>query len=237
MIHIKPYHLYESQTEEILLVDLCDLILENFPMWEKTRRIIDPTTKVLIDTEGGRTAEAHFDSEASTPEKVVIQMDSLPVTPDEKGTLAHELVHALQWLTDQEGDLMFITDVTRDLDSFSRSKIWKKILFAIYLSCPQETQAWKAESLYTREKILDQMIPWMESFDPQEAAEELLSVEPERNSWGMTSFSQLPQFWVEAYEEYGEPSPGSEIPSLEGLSLEEFLDYYNDKFKAACQSL
>ena len=53
----------------------------------------------------------------------------------------------------------------------------------------------------------------------------------------MTSFSQLPQFWAEAYEEYDEPSPGSEIPSLEGISLEDFLAYYNDKFKAACQAL
>lgn len=237
MIHIKPYPLNESMMEEIPLVELCDTLLGDLPIWRSSRREIDPSAVVFIDTEGTRTAEAHFDRESSTPERVVIQMGELPSTSEEKGTLAHELVHALQWLTGKEGDLMFITDVTRDLEVFSRARIWKKILFGIYLSCPQEIQAWEAESLYTREKILDQMIPWMKSFDPEEAAEELLDIEPERNSWGMTSFSQLPQFWAEAYEEYDEPSPGSEIPSLEGLSLEEFLAYYNDKFKAACQAL
>jgi hypothetical protein len=53
----------------------------------------------------------------------------------------------------------------------------------------------------------------------------------------MTSFSQLPQFWAEAYKEYDEEDPESEIPTLEGLTLEEFLTYYDDKFKAACQAL
>lgn len=237
MIHIKPYHLYESLDQEMSLVETCDSLLGNLPIWQKSRSLVDPSAKIVIDTEGSRTAEAHFDREASTPERVVIQMEGLPVTKEEKGTLAHELVHALQWLTGEEGDLMFITDITRDLDSFSRSKIWKKLMFAIYLSCPQEVEAWEAESLYTKEPILDRMIPWMKDFDPEEAAEELLIIDPERNSWGMTSFSQLPQFWAEAYEEYDEPNPESEIPSLEGISLEDFLAYYDDKFKAACQAL
>ena len=237
MIHLKPYHLYESQAEEIPLDGLCDSLLGDLPIWRESRRKIGPSVTVHIDTEGPRTAEAHFDRETSTPERVIIQMGELPTTREDKGTLAHELVHALQWLTGKEGDLMFITDATRDLDVFSRSKIWKKLLFAIYLSCPQEIEAWKAEALYTRVPILDRILPWMKSFDPEEAAAELLSIDPERNRWGMTSFSQLPQFWVEAYEDYDEPSPGSEIPSLEGLSLEEFLAYYDDKFKAACQAL
>ena len=237
MIHVKPYHLYESQIEEISLVDLCDSLLGDLPIWREAKMKINHSATVHIDTDGRRTAEAHFDRQASTPERVVIQMGGFPSTREDKGTLAHELVHALQWLTGKEGDLMFITDATRDLDVFSRSKIWKNLMFAIYLSCPQETESWKAESLYTRVPILDKILPWMKSFDPEAASEELLSLDPERNPWGMTSFSQLPQFWAEAYDEYDEEDPESEIPTLEGLTLEEFLAYYGDKFKAACQAL
>lgn len=237
MIHIKSYPLYESVSEEISLVRVCDSLLSNSGVWRRSKKLIDPHTEVFIDTRSKRTSEAHFNMEESTRERIVIQMASLPTSRKEMGTLAHEIIHALQWLTGTEGDLMFITDVTRDVDSFSNSVIWKKLIYSIYLSCPQETEAWEAESSYSKNPILAEILPWMKSFNPSEVAAELLLVSPRKNQWGMTSFSQLPEFWSEAYIEYGEVKPGSEIPGLSGLTLEEFLSYYNEKFKVTCSVL
>ncbi len=155
----------------------------------------------------------------------------------DKGSLAHELVHAIQWLTNKEGDLMFITDATRDLRKFSKTAIWERLMFAIYLSCQQETEAWQAGNLYHRHSILNEIIPWMRDFDPLLASEELINNPPLENQWEMESFEQLPSFWAEAYENYDEIKEGSDIPGLGNLSLKEFLSHYNDKFKIACDML
>jgi hypothetical protein len=237
MIHIKSYSLYESLSEEISLIKICDSLLNDSSIWKGSKKFIDPHTVVFIDTRGKRTSEAHFNRTKSTRKRIVIQMSSLPDSRKEMGTLAHEIVHALQWLTGTEGDLMFITDVTRDIDSFSDSVIWKKLIYSIYLSCPQETEAWEAESSYSKAPILAEILPWMKSFNPSEVASELVLMRPRKNQWGMTSFSQLPEFWSEAYIEYGEVKAGSEIPDLAGFTLEEFLSYYNEKFKATCYVL
>lgn len=237
MIYIKPYLLYESHINEMMLTEICDELLGSLPIWKRSREIIDPTTTVIIDTTGEKTAEAHFDIKASTRRRIVILMDRYPISQKEKGTLAHELVHAIQWITNQEGDLMFITDVTRELEDFSDSPIWERLMYAIYLSCPQEIEAWQADNMYFRRGILNEMIPWMRDFDPISASEELINNPPLENQWEMESFDQLPSFWAEAYKDYNEIKEGSDITGLGNLSLEEFLSHYNDKFKIACDML
>ena len=231
MNHIKSYQIYESELNILNLMEVGDSLLNSLPIWNDSRSNINPNTKIFIDTKKKRLADAHFDILESTKERLVIQMSKLPTTPKEKAELAHELVHGIQWLTDQEGDLMFITDATRDLKDFSTSPTWKRLMYSIYLSCPQETQAWEAGNLYYRERILNDILPWMKSFSPQEAAKELLSITPDENPWEMDSFSELPSSWAEAYEQYDEIKEGSDIPDLGDLSLEQFLEHYDKLFK------
>lgn len=237
MIYIKPYSLYESHINEMMLTEICDELLGSLPIWKRSREMIDPMTTVIIDTTGEKTAEAHFDIKASTRRRIVILMDRHPISQKEKGTLAHELVHAIQWISKQEGDLMFITDVTRELEDFSDSPTWERLMYAIYLSCPQEIEAWQADNMYFRHEILNEMIPWMMNFSAKEAARDLRSSGLNANPWNMRSFDQLPSYWAEAYEEYGEPKPNSDIPQMKRFSLEDFLEHYGEKFKIAAQSL
>ncbi len=73
MIYIKPYSLYESQINKMMLIEICDELLGSLPIWKVSREIIDPTTKLFIDTKGIRTAEAHFDILSSTRDNIIIQ--------------------------------------------------------------------------------------------------------------------------------------------------------------------
>jgi len=237
MRHIRPYFLLESENNEIDLINLCDSLLSHTSAWNEYKGLINTGTKVFIDTQSQRSSEAHFNHLESTSEKVVIEIGGYPKNNKEKGTLAHELVHAIQWLTGREGDSMFINDATRELDFFSDEEIWKKLMFAIYISCPQETESWEAEKIYYREEILDEILPWMRSFNPKEAAEELLSIKPNPNPWELESFEEFPLGWSEAYQNYDEIKSESDIPSLGDLNLEGFLEYYDKAFKKCCEIL
>jgi hypothetical protein len=236
MKYIKSYHIYESESF-LSFVEVCDELLFSTPIWKASRNLINPNVSLEIDTEGEKNSEAHFDINQSTPNKIVVQMSNQPQTEEDKGSLAHELVHALQWLTDGYNDLMFITDITREAIELSDFPLWERLMYAIYISCPQETEAWEANNIYYRHGILNEILPWMSAFNPQEAADELLRTTPNSNQWDLMSFDQLPSFWAEAYEAYGEQTTGSDIPGLGELSLEEFLDRYKKLFTVACDRL
>ena len=235
MRHIKPYRLYESRS--INLSDFCDRLLSGFPIWEETKQLINRDIELVIDDSSERLADAHFDIPGSTKNRVVINMKDYSGDALDKSTLAHELVHSLQWLTNRLGDLMFITDATRQLDEFSDSETWKSLMLAIYISCPQETEAWQAGNRYHHEEILDYILPWMKEFSPEVVSEELESITPDENAWGMETFSEFPSNWCEAYEEYDEVAPDSDIPGLKEKSLLDFLRHYDVKFKKAYEVL
>lgn len=237
MKHLQSYSLYESINFDGSLLDVCDSLLGSTEFWNRNRSLIDPSITLEIDTESPRSADAHFARDRSTPNKVVIEMSGYPQTLEEKGTLAHELTHAVQWITGREGDLMFITDITSYLEGYSLTDTWERLLFAIYLSCPQEEEAWKMGNRYHRESVLEEILPWMRDFDPQRTSKELLANPPEENPWEITSFSELPVAWAEAYENYGEIQPDSQIPQMGNLTLEQFLEHYGRAFKATAKAL
>ena len=90
---------------------------------------------------------------------------------------------------------------------------------------------------YYRESVLQEILPWMRDFDPQRTAKELLDNPPEENPWEMTSFSELPSAWTEAYENYGEIQPHSQIPQMGNLTLEQFLEHYGKGFRSTAKAL
>ena len=237
MKHIKSYSIYESGPQDANLITVAEGLVGGLPWWSRAKARLSPQTLIHIDTEGERSEEAHYDMERSTPQRVVILMDTDSTSSQGKSSLAHEITHAIQWLTDSYGDLAFITDATRDLIALSTSSLWERLLYAIYLSCPQELQAWQAGALYYKEPILGEMLPWMGSFDPIASAQELSETKLDTNQWDLEGFDELPSFWSEAYKAYGEGAPGSGIPSLEQLTLEEFLIHYDKAFKEAYRTL
>ena len=236
MKHIKTYKIFESISIGTVY-DKCDELLSSLPLWNNLRIDFNPHILLEIDTDSDRTADAHFDVKQSTSEVAVIQMHRIPKNRKDKGSLAHELVHALQHYTDSVGDLAFITDATRDINEISSHPLWERIVYSIYISCPQECEAWQAGNLYYRHKILDEILPWMEKFDPIESAKELISVIPDSNQWDIESFDQFPQFWADAYEAYNEVKKDSDIPNLRDLELKEFLSHYDGLFKRAAKLL
>lgn len=235
MKHVRTYQ--ETQEMGTRLLPVAEGLLWHLPWWNRAKGGIDPTTLLRIDATSKRDEEAHFDVTRSTPKEVVILMAHTPQDKRDQGSLAHELTHAIQWLSKGFGDLMYITDITRDLAEISDSELWEKLLYAIYLSCPQETQAWQAESQYHHEPILDEMVPWMRSFDPIRAASELQATEINPNRWGIGDFDDLPSFWADAYKAYDEPTPNSEIPAMKGITLTQFLTGYSRFFKEAVTKL
>lgn len=218
------------------LIDTGDELLRDLTWWKEIRGKIPRGVSIETRKIGG--SDAHFNAFESTRDRVVIEMPRSPKGKETLGSIAHELTHAVQWLTNDMSDLFYITDVTRDLNKLSpNSLIWKRLLFAIYLSYPQECQAWQSGIVYYREPVLDEILPWMREFNPIEAERRLYTIKPSNNPWGIRSFSELPDFWADAYEEYGEKVPGSFIPSLKGKSLLDFLNHYSSFFKNAVNRL
>jgi hypothetical protein len=237
MKYIKSYRIFESKNEILSLFDVCDSLLSHSKLWQESKNLIDPSVSLIIDTKSKRHADAHFNRKKSTPEKIVIQMGGSHQTPEGKGTLSHELIHALQYLTNSEGDLAFITDITREINALSENGTWERLVYSIYISCPQELDAWEAESFYDKSEILKDIVPWMESFDPSSVAKELMGITLEKNKWDLKSFSEIPQFFADVYKSYNEPVPGSIFPDFINYSLEEFLNYYSPIFKSAARRL
>jgi hypothetical protein len=238
MKYLKSYEqIFEGSITGQSVYDACEELLSPLPLWQSIRDDFDRSIQLEIDTESDRTADAHFDLKQSTPERVVVQMARRPMGKKDKGSLAHELVHVLQHLSGSEGDLPFITDATRDINELSDHPTWERIVYAIYLSCPQECESWQAGNIYYRHKILDEMIPWMQNFDPTKAAEELSGVTPDPNQWEISSFEEFPRFWSDAYEAYDEIKDESDIPNLRDLELKEFLSHYDELFKRAAKLL
>jgi hypothetical protein len=238
MRYLKSYEqIFEGSITGQSVYDACEELLSSTSLWQSLRDDFDRSIHLEIDTESYRTADAHFDLKQSTPERVVIQMPRIPKGKKDKGSLAHELVHVLQHLSGSEGDLPFITDATREINEISSNATWERIVYAIYLSCPQECEAWQAGNLYYRHKILDEMIPWMQEFNPETAALELEGIKPDANQWDLISFRDFPQFWADVYEGYDEIKDESDIPNLRDLELKEFLSHYDKFFKRASKLL
>jgi len=237
MKYIKSYTIFESYNNSLNYYEVCDSLLSDSNIWIRSKKLIDRTISLIIESKIKRHADAHFDRKKSTPEKIVIQMGGSYQTPEGKGTLSHELIHALQYLTNSEGDLAFITDITREINVLSENGTWERLVYSIYISCPQELEAWEAGSFYDRPEILEDIVPWMESFDPSSVTKELMGITPEENQWDLKSFSEIPQFFADVYESYNEPVPGSIFPDFINYSLEEFLNYYSPIFKSAARRL
>lgn len=244
MRNLKTFRIFESSgLEQKGLVEMCEELLTGFPIWEETKeKLISENPDLEIVENPYISANAQFDSFSSTEAKIVILITPKQREDNEyKGTLAHELVHMLQFVRDGELDL-FTTDITREFEVFSDDEQWQRLLMAIYLTDPIEVEAKRAELRWHKDPMTQEMIGWMGSFDPRSFAKYLSSLTPLPNEFDLENFNELPDLWFSVYVNYvnggesGQPI-SSEIKELEGASLEEFLRFYDRRFKQYKQKL
>ena len=76
------------------------------------------------------------------------------------------------------------------------------------------------------------MTGWMNKFNPVVYASQLRKIKPDENQWNLESFDDLPSLWSDVYYEYMDGvNLDKEIIGLGNLTLEEFLSYFNKRFK------
>ena len=232
MRHIKLFENFTKFNENDFIV-MCDNVLSETGIWRSMRgELIKNPPSLLIKKNQNLEVDAQFDSFESTREKIIILVS--PIEDDSKeylATLAHELTHALQFLRDGELDL-FITDITREFSTISNEEIWEDLLLGIYLTDPIEEEAWISQCLIESNSTIKYMTGWMNKFNPVVYASQLRKIKPDENQWNLESFDDLPSLWSEVYYEYMDGvNLDKEIIGLGNLTLEEFLSYFNKRFK------
>jgi hypothetical protein len=82
------------------------------------------------------------------------------------------------------------------------------------------------------------MMDWMKRFNPSEYANQLIAITPLENEWDLESFNDFPSLWSEVYYNYNDgKNIDQTIMDLGKLPLVEFLEYYDQKFKAYSKEL
>ncbi len=232
MRHIKLFENFTKFNENDFII-MFDKVLSETGIWRSMRgELIKNPPSLLIKKNQNLEVDAQFDSFESTREKIIILVS--PIEDDSKeylATLAHELTHALQFLRDGELDL-FITDITREFSTISNEEIWEDLLLGIYLTDPIEEEAWISQCLIESNSTIKYMTGWMNKFNPVVYASQLRKIKPDENQWNLESFDDLPSLWSEVYYEYMDGvNLDKEIIGLGNLTLEEFLSYFNKRFK------
>jgi len=212
---------------------MCDKVLSETGIWRSMRgELIKNPPSLFIKKDHDLEVDAQFDFFKSTREKIIILVSPIQENSKEYlATLAHELTHALQFLRDGELDL-FITDITREFSSISKDEIWEDLLLGIYLTDPIEEEAWISQCLIESNSTIEYMTEWMKKFDPVVYASQLREIKPDENQWDLESFDDLPSLWSEVYSNYMDGvNLDKEIMGLGNLTLEEFLSYFDKRFK------
>ena len=235
MRHIKTFHIFESKDVYDTLYDACSDYLEGTEIWSQMKdkvREMNPRLTIKEDTELNIDVDAQFDYEESTKNNLVVIIN--PNHTYDKGyksTMAHELTHALQFIRDGYLDL-FNSDATREFKELSPENEWEKLMMAIYLSDPIEIEASQSEEKYGKSNFIEYMSQWMKEFSPEESANRFKTFPPDiNNKFDLTSFDEFPDLWSSVYINYGVEKPNQEIIDLKSKTLEEFLQYYDKRFK------
>lgn len=229
MINLDKYTKFDPQNIE-LVYQMAKKLLSHTEIWRRNRDFLSTSkSKVEIKYDPDLPVESQFDESSSTPDHLII----LTSFPPEKiarheGSIAHELVHTIQFL---EGRLdLFLTDATREFSELSDDINWQKFIMAIYLTDPIEIEAWNAEMKYDHPSIIREMIPFMDRIKPEELVQIVKSIKPNQNKWELKTMEEFPGLWGEVYRNYG--ASNSELASLGDLSLEEFINYWDKRFKS-----
>ena len=231
-------HIYEFEnfmpTKDADFVDLCNELIGESEIWRINKNsIISNPPSLTISVDDEIEQDAQFDAFESDPSDIFIYIKKEETEDMEyKGTLAHELTHAVQFIANG-GELdLFIGDITRELSGLSDSDVWENLMLGIYLSDPIEEEAWESEIPWFVPETLRAMTEWMGRFNPSDYANRLRELNFEPNDFNFESADELPDLWVSIYKNYHENKKTDPvILRLLKSDLVEFLEYFNEKFK------
>jgi hypothetical protein len=231
-------HIYEFENfmpiNDGNFVDLCNELIGESEIWKTNGPNISrnpPSLTISVDKELDQVAQ--FDLHESDLSNIFIYIKNDNNDDSEyKGTLAHELIHAVQFIVNG-GELdLFVTDITRELSKLSNSEVWENLMLGIYLSDPMEEEAWESEIPWFIPETLRSMTEWMGNFDPDEYAKLLLNLDFGINDFDFESAGELPDLWVSIYRNYHEhKKTDPAITNLINCDLVEFLEHFNTGFK------
>lgn len=233
MRHIKTFHIFESKGVYDTLYSACSDYLEGTEIWSQMKDKVSFTNPSLtIKEDAELNTDAQFDYEESTRHNLIVIINSNHQNDNSyKSTMAHELTHALQFIRDGYLDL-FNMDATREFKELSQDDEWEKLMMAIYLTDPIEIKASQSEEKWGKSAFIESMSQWMKEFSPEKSANRFKMFPPDiNNKFDLTSFDEFPDLWSSVYINYGVEQPDQEIINLKNKSLEEFLQYYDKRFK------
>jgi len=207
----------------------CNRLIGDSEIWRRNRVKVEELNPGLelkqVNVPG---VEASFDAHESRANNIVIEVG--PGNVDDS-TMAHELVHALQFM--ERGELeIFTQDATREFSNLSDSEVWEYFMLAIYMSDELEAEAQKAELKFGLQKTQKDVMDWIKMNTPEKVAKQISLLTPIDNEFDLESFDEFPDLWVSVYLNYTEVDIDKYLVELKNKSLLEFIAYYYLKFSA-----
>lgn len=231
MIHLK---IFEDFANGRNFASLCQKLIGDSVIWGRNRDNIESISpKLTLKQINSSGIEASFDSHESSPDSIIIEVG--PGNTSD-ATLAHELVHALQFIERGELDI-FTQDATREFSELSDSEIWEDFMLAIYMSDDLEAEAQKAELKYGMQKTQKHVMDWIKMNTPEKIDKQISMLIPSDNKFGLESFSEFPDLWVSAYINYAGEGTDKYLEELQNKTMLEFIAYYYLKFSELLQYL
>lgn len=226
MMHIKMFENFERNNS---LFSICDKLIGDSDIWKRNRdkvKSLDPDFELRqINVPG---VEASFDANESRSNNIIIEVG--PGNVDDS-TMAHELIHALQFMERGELDI-FTQDATREFLVLSDDNVWEYFMLAIYMSDELEAEAQKAELKFGLQKTQKEVIDWIKMNTPEKIAKQISLLVPNDNEFELESFDEFPDLWVSVYLNYTDIGIDKYLEELKDKSLLEFVAYYYLKFSA-----
>jgi len=221
--------MFESFGDAGDFISQCERLIGDTDIWKRNRVKVEGLNPHLelkqVNVPG---VEASFDSHESRPNNIVIEVG--PGNVDDP-TMAHELVHALQFI--ERGELeIFTQDATREFSNLSDAEVWEYFMLAIYMSDELEAEAQKAELKFGLQKTQKDVMDWIKMNTPEKVAKQISVLTPVDNEFDLESFDEFPDLWVSVYLNYTEVEVDEYLVELKDKSMLEFIAYYYLKFSA-----
>jgi len=225
MEHIKLFENFDGKN----LYDICKKYISSSNIFKRMGELVknNGITVEFLDVPDLEVS-ACLNSRKSTLKNIVIEF--IPKEKDD-ATMAHELVHALQLIEKNMSFDIFTNDATREFEDLSDDDYWKEFMMAIYMSDPIEMEAQIEEMKWGVNKMQKRISSWIDSNTPESITTRILNIKPNKNEFGLKSFVDFPDLWIDCYIDYQEgKNIDPELIDLKGYSMKEFVEYYFKKF-------
>jgi hypothetical protein len=228
---------------EYPLEEICDKYLPKSKRWISMRDSIVGSGKIIsIEPmeEDYYEGDSYFSGNDSTDKRIVIRLSEAGDENEFRGSLAHETVHGLQFLSEGPSILLnnFVDGVKSEFSNLSDVIEWSYFMLCIYFLNPNEREAWEAQSYFERPQTYEDLIEFIEDFSDPDEFEKfinyLLENEMVKNDY-IDNFSEFPNLWIESYK-YDAQTWGYSLDPIimatEGKDFNFFMKYYLDKFQS-----